>query len=152
MNIPAPKYLDGISLVPAIKKPDAQLRDFAFSQYPREKGKVMGYTIRTARYRYTEWMKDSFRTYMPYDKKYVMAREMYDYEKDPNETVSIIDKPEYLQDQKKMEQLFIDNMKKEYTSCIEYSKIADFKEPIPTGSDKSKNKKGKVKVKVQSED
>ncbi len=152
MNIPAPKYLDGISLVPAIKKPDAQLRDYAFSQYPREKGKVMGYTIRTARYRYTEWMKDSFRTYMPYDKKYVMAREMYDYEKDPNETVSIIDKPEYMQDQKKLEQLFIDNMKMEYTSCIEYSKIADFKEPIPTGSDKSKNKKGKVKVKVQSED
>jgi iduronate 2-sulfatase len=140
-KIPAPKYLDGISLVPAITNPDAKLREYAFSQYPREGAKVMGYTIRTARFRYTEWMKDSYRTNIAYDKKYVMAREMYDYEKDPLEKVSIIDKPEYQQDQKNMEKLFQESMQREYNSCTEYSKIADWKEPVPTGSGTKKLKK-----------
>ncbi len=47
IKVPAPKYLDGISLVPAINNPDSKLREYAFSQYPREGAKVMGYTIRT---------------------------------------------------------------------------------------------------------
>jgi iduronate 2-sulfatase len=127
--------------VPAITNPDAKLREYAFSQYPREGAKVMGYTIRTARFRYTEWMKDSYRTNIAYDKKYVMAREMYDYEKDPLEKVSIIDKPEYQQDQKNMEKLFQESMQREYNSCTEYSKIADWKEPVPTGSGTKKLKK-----------
>ncbi|MEI6275091.1 MAG: sulfatase [Prolixibacteraceae bacterium] len=145
MNLPAPKYLDGISLVPAIKTPEAQLREYAFSQYPREGAKVMGYTIRTGRFRYTEWMKDGYRTDLPYDKKYVMAREMYDYEKDPLEKISIIDQPEYQQDQKKMEKFFQESMQREYKSATEYAKIADFKTAIPVGSDTKKGKKGKPK-------
>ena len=145
MNIPAPKYLDGISLVPAIKNPEVQLRDYAFSQYPREGAKVMGYTIRTARFRYTEWMKDGYRTDIPYNKKYVMAREMYDYEKDPLEKVSVIDKPEYAQDQKKLESSFLESMQREHMSSVEYGKLADFKAPIPVGSDTKKGKKGKPK-------
>jgi arylsulfatase A-like enzyme len=143
-NIPIPKNLDGISLVPAIKKPEAQLREYAFSQYPRENGKVMGYTVRTDRFRYTEWMNESYRTSMPYDKKYVMAREMYDYEKDPLEKVSIIDKPEYLEDQKKMEKLFLETMQREYKSCLEFSKIADFKTPIRTDIKTGKSNRNEV--------
>jgi iduronate 2-sulfatase len=149
MNLPAPKYLDGISLVPAITNPDAKLREYAFSQYPRSNAKVMGYTIRTARFRYTEWMKDGYRTDIPYDKKYFMAREMYDYDKDPLEKVSVIDKPEYQQDQKNMEKLFQESMQREYKSCTEYAKIADFKEAIPVGSDTKKLKNGKGKVKAE---
>jgi arylsulfatase A-like enzyme len=149
VKIPAPKYLDGISLAPAITNPDAKLREYAFSQYPRENGKVMGYTIRTARFRYTEWMQDSYRTNMPYDKKYLMAREMYDYEKDPLEKVSVIDKTEYLQDQKKMEKLFMESMQREYKSCSEYAKIADFKAPVSVGSDTKKLKNGKGKGKAK---
>ncbi len=143
-NIPVPNYLDGISLVPAIKKPDANLHEYAFSQYPRENGKVMGYTIRTGRFRYTEWMNNSYRTNMPYDNRYVMAREMYDYEKDPNETVSVIDKPEYQQDQKIMEKLFIESMQREYKSCLEYEKIADFKTPIRTDLKTGKSNRNEV--------
>jgi arylsulfatase A-like enzyme len=145
IKVPAPKYLDGISLVPAIKNPDSKLREYAFSQYPREGAKVMGYTIRTERFRYTEWMENSYRTNMPYDKKNVMAREMYDYEKDPLEKVSIVDKPEYKQDQLKMEKLFQESMQREYKSSVEYGKLADFKAPIPVGSDTKKGKKGKAK-------
>ncbi len=72
-------------------------------------------------------MKDSYRTNISYDKKYVMAREMYDYEKDPLEKVSIIDKAEYKQDQLKMEKLFLESMQREHKSSVEYDKLADFK-------------------------
>jgi arylsulfatase A-like enzyme len=146
-KVPVPKYLDGISLVPAINNPDSKLREYAFSQYPREGAKVMGYTIRTERFRYTEWMKDSYRTDIPYNKKYVIAREMYDYEKDPLEKASIIDNPGYKQDQLKMEKLFAESMQREYKSCVEYGKLADFKAPILVGSDTKKGKKGKAKSK-----
>jgi arylsulfatase A-like enzyme len=143
-NIPVPKYLDGINLVPAIDRPEVQLREYAFSQYPRENAEVMGYSIRTTRFRYTEWMKDSYRTNLPYDKKYVMASEMYDYEKDPLETVSIIGKPEYEQDQKQMEKLFQESMQREYKTCAEYSKIADFKTPIRTDIKTGKSNRNSV--------
>ena len=143
IKVPAPKYLDGISLASAIYHPESQLREYAFSQYPREGGKVMGYTIRTARFRYTEWMKDSYRTNIPYDKKYVMASEMYDYEKDPLEKISIIGKAEYKQDQQNLEKLFVESMSRETKTCTEYGKLADFKAPIPVGSDAKKAKKGK---------
>jgi len=149
IKVPVPKYLDGISLAPAIYHPESQLREYAFSQYPREGAKVMGYTIRTNRFRYTEWMKDGYRTNLPYDKKYVMAREMYDYEKDPLEKVSIIDKAEYTQEQGNLEKLFQESMQREYKSCTEYGKLADFKEPILVGSEakKAANLKAKAKKK-----
>ncbi len=146
INVPVPKHLDGISLVPAIKNPDSSVREYAFSQYPRENAKVMGYSIRTGRFRYTEWMKDSYRTNMPYDKKYVMAREMYDYEKDPQETVSIVDKPEYRNEQQSMEKLFVETMQKENTSCAVYGEIADFQTPVEVGAGTKKAKKIKVRI------
>jgi len=62
-NTPVPKYLDGISLVPAINNPAAELREYVLSQYPRPKDK-MGYSIRTKRFRYTAWLANKFRTSM----------------------------------------------------------------------------------------
>jgi hypothetical protein len=38
-------------------------------------------------------------------------------------------------------------MQREYKSCSEYAKIADFKAPVPVGSDIKKLKKGKGKGK-----
>jgi hypothetical protein len=55
----------------------------------------MGYSIRTGQYRYTIWMKDSFRSNHAYSKDLVVARELYDYKKDPNETVNVVDDKEY---------------------------------------------------------
>ena len=55
------------------------------SQYPREN--VVGYTIRTDRYRYTEWIED-YKSYQPYDSQKVVAKELYDYQKDPQEKIS----------------------------------------------------------------
>ena len=102
-----PSHLDGKSLVPMMKDPKASVKDFAVSQYPRTRNKLdterlgwsdgqfMGYSIRTTQYRYTVWLKNNFRSNQPFSKDYVVASELYDYEKDPDETVNVVDEKEY---------------------------------------------------------
>ncbi|MDL5049793.1 sulfatase [Oscillatoria amoena NRMC-F 0135] len=82
------KQLEGLSLRPLLNDPDRNWKSAAFSQYPRTvEGKpVMGYSLRTARYRYTEWQL--------VDNKQVVARELYDYEIDPHEIVNYARNPE----------------------------------------------------------
>ncbi len=91
-GIETPNYLDGKSLVPALKNNDASIKDFAISQYPRKyKGKnYMGYSIRTSQYRYTEWMGPDFTTEKPYNEALLFANELYDLNKDPEETTNIV--------------------------------------------------------------
>jgi iduronate 2-sulfatase len=83
-----PGHLEGRSVMPLLDEPGRMWKKAAFSQYPR--GKVMGYTMRTKRFRYTEWQ----------DRKTgkVLARELYDHEKDPQENVNAVAQPEYKQD------------------------------------------------------
>jgi len=131
VKIPKPKYLDGISLVPALKNPSAEIREYALSQYPRGKDK-MGYSIRTKQFRYTVWFGKNWKTNMPFDEKAVIAREMYDYDKDPLETENISDKPEYQKEKLRMEKLFKECMQREFNSCASYAKIADFRVPVST--------------------
>lgn len=60
-GIPTPKNLHGVSLKPLLLKPDTLWREGAFSQYFKAKpgvGKVLGTSLRTDRYRYTEWRKN----------------------------------------------------------------------------------------------
>lgn len=141
VNLPKPEYLDGVSLVPAINNPNTKIKEYALSQYPhpnaREKDK-MGYSIRTKCFRYTEWFSNNFRTNMPYDQKFVIARELYDYEKDPLETENVLDKPEYQKDKNRMEQLFKDCMQREFNGCTVYYKNADYRDPISTRTRQSK--------------
>lgn len=139
-GLPIPKYLDGISLVPAIDRPASPLREYAFSQYPRQGATIMGYSIRTSNYRYTEWMKDSYRTNIPYDQKYSIASEMFDYSKDPMETKSLIGDPQYAKQQQEMKKLFLTAMKREYQQSISYFKVANYQTPIPTNLNKVKSK------------
>ena len=49
-----PDSCDGQSLEPVLSDPSKAFRPFALSQYPR--GKVMGYSLRDERWRYTEWV------------------------------------------------------------------------------------------------
>jgi arylsulfatase A-like enzyme len=70
--------LEGTSFVPLLERPNRTWKTAAFSQYPR--GKVMGYSIRTDRYRYTEWGDQ---------------RELYDYTSDPEERVNLAPEPEH---------------------------------------------------------
>lgn len=139
-NLPIPNYLDGISLVPAIDNPEAPLRKYAFSQYPRNDAKIMGYSIRTKQFRYTEWFTDGFRTNLPYDKKYVIGSEMYDYEKDSLETVSVIGSKAYAKDELSMKKLFLEAMQREHKRGADYTKIANYQTPIRTDIKSGKSK------------
>jgi len=93
-NLPAPHRLEGVSLGPLLAAPSTTVKSAAFTQHPRppyyEKGvalQIMGYSIRNDRYRYTEWRK------VPGGE--VIARELYDHEKDPMETANVAADPEY---------------------------------------------------------
>ena len=74
-----PQPLDGISLVPVLKAPEARVRDHAYHAYPK---RVLGRAIRTERYRLVEWKR-------PGDSEDVAEYELYDYEEDPLETKNL---------------------------------------------------------------
>src|SRR3546814_845406 len=91
-GIGVPQGLEGTSLVPVLKDPDRPWKKGAFSQFPRPwfyKGKpeVMGYSVRTDRYRYTEWQ--DFQT------GEVQARELYDHQTDQMETKNLAGESKY---------------------------------------------------------
>lgn len=88
-GLPEPAGLEGVSFGPLLDDPGRPWKKAVFSQQPREipdKGAGMGRTIRTARYRYTEWVVPNTDYY---------ERELYDYDKDPSEMENLVAKPEY---------------------------------------------------------
>ena len=94
-GLPIPEHVEGLSFVPVLEKPHRTWKKAAISQYPR--GSVMGYTLRTDQYRYTEWQ----------DRKSgeAKARELYDHQKDSQENVNAIHRPEYAEEIKELEAL-----------------------------------------------
>jgi len=76
-----PEYLDGVSLKPLLKNPEAQWDRPAVTQVWR--GNFPGHSIRTERYRYSMW--DSGKR----------GEQLYDHEKDPEEFKNLADDPEY---------------------------------------------------------
>ena len=87
-SLPVPAHLEGISVLPLVENPDRPWKKAAFSQYPR--GKVMGYSMRTDRFRYTEWQDRNTGK--------VLARELYDHAEDPDENVNVASEPRYKRD------------------------------------------------------
>jgi arylsulfatase A-like enzyme len=82
-GIEKPAHLEGQSLLPVLKDPDATVKEVAISQYPRgrslgydRKNELMGYSIRTGPYRYTRWQH--------YEQpEIVVERELYDHSGSP---------------------------------------------------------------------
>jgi hypothetical protein len=84
-----------------MKDPTQKVKDFSVSQYPRAiaKGtplpaghtsnKVMGYALRSGRYRYTVWMGNAWKSDTRYDPSALIGQELYDYETDPEERVNL---------------------------------------------------------------
>ncbi len=82
-GLPLPKHLEGKSMVPLLSKPDRAWKQAAFSQFRRQDGNVplMGYAMRTDRYRYIEWLDRRTRE--------VVATELYDHDSDALENANI---------------------------------------------------------------
>ncbi|MCC7492044.1 MAG: sulfatase [Fimbriimonadaceae bacterium] len=76
-GLPLPEHLEGNSLLPLLERPQRAWKQAAFSQYPR--GPRMGYSLRTARYRYTRWQERDGT---------LLAAELYDHQQDPGEQVN----------------------------------------------------------------
>lgn len=68
-GLPVPRHCEGLSMKPLLEDPRRPWKAAAFSQYPRGKD-VMGYTLRSGPYRYTEWLRRPGDT--------VIERELYD--------------------------------------------------------------------------
>lgn len=106
-----PKGLEGISIKPLLDNPDITWKKAAFSQFPRpwpykKEPKIMGYTVRTNNFRYTEWQ--DFKTGK------IKARELYDHRNDSLETDNVVSKKKYQHQVKKLHQLLHDGWK----SCL----------------------------------
>jgi len=122
-GLKTPKKMDGTSLVPLMKNEKAKVKEYGVSQYYRiieeaeaknlgyETTDIMGYTLRTERYRYTIWMANGFRTNNPFAEAEIYATELYDYQKDPLETVSMVNEKEYNTVAKEMKQKMLQYFK-----------------------------------------
>ena len=84
-GLPVPGHCEGTSFAPLLDDPARPWKKAAFSQYPR--GRTMGTTLRTPRWRYTQWT----------DRRSgkVVARELYDHDADPGENVNVAARPEH---------------------------------------------------------
>jgi iduronate 2-sulfatase len=88
-DIPVGDGLAGVSFKPLLQKPGLKWKEAAFSQFPRAipgYGNGMGHSIRTDRYRLTEWTVPgtSFCEY-----------ELYDHNNDPKENRNLAKSSEY---------------------------------------------------------
>ncbi|MEI9893023.1 MAG: sulfatase [Chthoniobacter sp.] len=80
-GLPLPPHLEGTSFAPLLDDPAQPWKEAVFSQYLRVgKEKFMGRSVRTDRWRYTEWknMKDE-----------LVGTELYDEQDDPKENVNL---------------------------------------------------------------
>jgi iduronate 2-sulfatase len=82
-GIPKPAHLQGESLVPLLDAPRSTGKRAAFQVYPRrtnETGPLLGHAVRTDDWRYVEWRRAD---------QSVVARELYDMQRDPGETTNL---------------------------------------------------------------
>jgi arylsulfatase A-like enzyme len=103
IGVPKPKSVEGRSLARVLDDPSAKVREAGMEQYPRNDDK-MGYTLRDSRYRYVKWVKMNY--YQGERIGTIEATELYDYDKDPLETVNLAAQPEYKEVVAKFERLF----------------------------------------------
>jgi arylsulfatase A-like enzyme len=91
-GLPLPAHLEGLSFKPVIDHPTRPWKPAAFSQYPRPGNSatggipLMGYSMRTERYRFTVWLHRD-------DPGKVADIELYDHQADPQENLNVAKSP-----------------------------------------------------------
>ncbi|MBN8217882.1 MAG: sulfatase [Spirochaetes bacterium] len=105
-GLAAPSALQGRSLAPLLSGRQGDVHGAILSQYPRslDGNPVMGYALRDRRFRLVRWMQMNYRK--GERRGVLVAREFYDYEKDPLEKVNAIDNPAYAGEIARLEGLF----------------------------------------------
>lgn len=83
-GLPEADGLEGTSFAPLLDNPDRSWKRAAFSQYPR--GKRMGYSMRTERWRYTQWRDADGST---------VAEELYDHAEVVDPSINLAPTPAY---------------------------------------------------------
>ncbi len=93
-GLPAPAGLEGVSLRPLLDRPSLSVKEAAFTQHTRpaypsanDPLKAIGYSMRTDRFRYTEWRSITGEG--------ALARELYDHRADPQETANVVERTQY---------------------------------------------------------
>jgi iduronate 2-sulfatase len=80
-GLPQPPKLEGVSLVPLLEDPNRAVKQAAYTVVARGDG-VLGRSVRTERYRYTEWGDEK-------------TAELYDHETDPREYTNLARDPRH---------------------------------------------------------
>lgn len=97
-KLPLPEYLDGKSLRPVLQDASQQVKQAAFTQVRR--GQFDGYSVRTERYRFTQWDGGS------------KGEQLFDLENDPQETKNLATDPAHAEQVKELSKLLKDYAKK----------------------------------------
>ncbi len=89
-GLPPARDVDGVSLRPVLDDPQASVRPAAYTQHPRPAyykavPDAMGVSVRTDRYRYTQWRD--------FGGGQIVASELYDHQRDPQETRNLAPAP-----------------------------------------------------------
>lgn len=92
-----PHYLAGADLTPLLNNPRSRWDRPAYTQVLRYKENIMGRSVRTERWRYTEWGGG------------VHGAQLYDHKKDPFEYKNLADLPSYTKVRQKTKRLLDQN-------------------------------------------
>lgn len=87
VKLPLPDFLEGKSLAPVLNDPSIKPREGAVTVLKH--GTRVGYSVRSERYRYIEWIHEKT--------KKRLGRDLFDYEKDPYETKNLVKNSDYKQ-------------------------------------------------------
>lgn len=92
-GLPLPEGLEGTSLVPLMNDPNRPWKKAAFTQTGNPGGQRFGRSLRTERWRYTEWGGDAAQA------------ELYDHQTDPREHTNLAKDPKHADTVKELHEL-----------------------------------------------
>lgn len=82
-----PGHLQGKSIVPLLKDADARVHDAVCSIFPKRDREVLGYSVRTDKYRYTEFIELSTGN--------ILEKELYDLSKSKQELENVVGEAQF---------------------------------------------------------